>query len=41
MSNPIEKAEGDIKTKYSEKKLEQSFHIKISLLIYRQDNLLA
>lgn len=41
MSNPTEKAEGDIKTKYPEKKLKQRFHIKISLLEIRQDSLLA
>lgn len=41
MYNPIEKAVGDIQTKYPEKKQEQRFHIKISLLIYRHDSLLA
>lgn len=41
MSNPIEKAVGDTKTIYPEKKQEQRFHKKISLLISRQDSLLA
>lgn len=41
MYNPIEKAVGDSQTKYSEEKQEQRFDIKISLLIYKQDSLLA
>lgn len=41
MHNPIEKAVGDIQTKYSEKKQKQRFDIKVSLLIYKQDSLLA
>lgn len=41
MYNPIEKAVGDTQAKYSEKKQEQRFDIKISLLIYRENSLLA